>query len=77
MERMEIHVYTRNELVDIAKGNQKEIDKLENAKRTPFGDFCYQEAKKRLAHYQSLLAKFPEDKVFYLHKGEMVKITTR
>lgn len=49
MERIGIKVYTRNELVEIVAEGQREVERLENTKRTPFSDFRYEERKKHIS----------------------------
>lgn len=77
MERIDIKVYTRNELVELVADEQREVDRLEQTKRTPFGDFCYEERKKHISKLQGLLSHYPQDDVFYLHVGKPVTITEK
>lgn len=77
MERINIQVYTRNELIEIVADEQKKVDSLGNANRTPFGDFCYEGGKKHISKLQGLLSHYPQDEVFYLHAGKPVTITEK
>lgn len=77
MEKMTIKVMTRNEVVEVITEDQKEVERLENVKRTPFDDFRYTERKKHIAKMQGILNRFPEDSVFYLHAGKPVNITEK
>lgn len=77
MEGIDIKVYTRNELVEIVAEEQREVERLENTKRTPFSDFRYEERKKHISKLQGLLSHYPQDEVFYLHAGKPVTITEK
>lgn len=77
MERINIQVMTRNEIVEVISKAQEKVDSLENAKRSQFEDFCYIESKKHIVQMQGILNRFPEDKVFYLHAGVPVNITEK
>lgn len=74
METITINIYTRNEIIEKVAKLQAEVNQLENAKRTPFGDFCYEGSKEGLRKWQELLNRYPDEEVLYLYKGKPVKV---